>query len=158
MSEPLTWEILQQLKSRIEDVRVENGYYTDIGAAVSLEAFRAHDIGQGELVRIVSLSDDIEAQPAKTRRGTSSVRGAMTIVIEYVIPSSRADAHRQAHRGRADLLRVLRDTPETWVRGVIGFSVQRRDILEQPDGLPVVVAQITAIANIHEETPPPAAA
>lgn len=158
MSDPITWAILKQIKARIETVRVANGYYTDIGKNVSLEAFRPHDLKDGELVRVVSPSDDLsDGEPAKTRTGTRFVTGSMTVVIEYVIPATRADAHEKAHRGRADLLRVLRDTPQTWTRGCRGFAVQRRDILDQPYGLPVVVVQLTARADIHEATPPPAA-
>lgn len=158
MSDPITWQILKQIKTRIETVRVANGFYTDLGKNVSLEAFRPHDMKDGELVRVVSPTDDLsDGAQSKTRTGTRWVTGSMDVVVEYVLPATHANAHLMAHRARADLLRVLRDTPETWIRGCRRFAVQRREILDQPEGLPVVVVQISARADIHEETPPPAA-
>jgi hypothetical protein len=159
VSEPLTWTILQSLKARVETISVDAGFYTDLGANVSLEAFRAADILQGasELVRIVSMSDALtDAEPPKGRSGPRSIAGSMDGFVEYVIPAARPDAHRQAHRGRADLVRVLRDDPRLWAPGVRGFSITGRQMLEQPDGLPVVVAQISWRADIYEATPPPA--
>lgn len=159
MSEPLTWSILELIAARIATINTDNDFYTNLGATVSLEAFRASDLEKGELVRVVSPADSLsDADLPKGRSGPRSVTGSMEIVVEYVIPASRSDAHRQAHRGRADLVRVLRDDPRAWAPGVRGFRIVGRSMLEQPDGLPIVVAQLNCVADIHEFTPPPPAA
>ena len=68
--------------------------------------------------------------------------------------ASFADTHREAHRGRADLVRVLRDDPALAPAGVRALRITGRRILDQPEGLPFVVAQIELTVSITETTTP----
>jgi hypothetical protein len=162
MPEPLTWTVLQQVAARLQTIAIDDGFHTDLGENVSLEGFVAsqlENLGPEGITRVVSPTDSLnDADTPKGRSGPRSVQGEMDITVEHVIPITRADAHHQAHRARADIVRVLRDDPRLWAKGITAFAITRRQILEIPDGFPIVVVQISARARIHEDTPPPPAA
>lgn len=155
MTEPLTWRVLEYVQQLVQRIRITDGYYTDMGADVRLSAW-IPERASAPRVHIVSVSDTLNDGELRGRglRGPRDVRGEMQVVVEYVLPASMPDAQKIAHRGRADLVSVLRDDPALCPRGVTGLAITNRQILDQPDGLPVVVSQVTLSVSIYETTAP----
>jgi hypothetical protein len=151
--EPLTWRALEAIKALVQRVRAADGYYTDLGSNVSLEAPSAD--ANVERVVIVSPTDDLsDARASRGLRGPGAISGTMTVVVEYSIPATRTDAMRQAHRGRADLVRVLRDDPALLPARITSLTITGRQIL-QPEDMPCVITQITLSVGLSEPTPAP---
>lgn len=152
--EPLTWRVLDQIKTLVQRVRKASGYYTDMGADVRIAGWQV-DRATAPRAHIYSPSDTLsDGDVGKGLRGPRSIHGDMAVVVEYVLPVSFPDAHREAHRGRADLVRVLRDDPALAPTGVRSVRITRRQILDQQDGLPVVVVQIELTVSITETSTP----
>lgn len=152
--EPLTWRVLVAVQDLVKRVRKASGFYTDMGADVRLTGWQM-DRGTSPRVHICSPSDSLnDGDIGKGLRGSRTVSGDMSVIVEYVLPASFADTHREAHRGRADLVRVLRDDPALAPAGVRALRITGRRILDQPEGLPFVVAQIELTVSITETTTP----
>lgn len=151
--EPLTWRVLQALQAQVQRVRISNGYYTDLGSDVRLS--RASGPVNAARVHIVSPSDSLnDNEPGKGLRGARTVRGEMSVIVEYMVPGESTESYLNAHRGRADLIRVLRDDPALQPAGITQVRVTGRSILDPADGMPCVIAQITLTVSLVETTNP----
>lgn len=153
-AEPLTWRVLVAIQTLVQRIKKSDGYWTDMGADVRLTGWQ-YDTSSKARAHIISTQDTLnDGAVGKGLRGSRTVSGELSVTVEYVLPATFADVQREAHRGRADLVQVLRDDPALQPAGVRALTITSRQILDQPDGLPVVVAQIGLTVSITEATVP----
>lgn len=149
MSEPISYRLLEAVATALRDIRTANGYHTDLGADVRVEA---PIIVQGASVLFVTAEDFDRNTAAQTQRQrTSNVR----VVVEAIIATGRATAQRDAHRARADILRALFERRIALPSDADGSSATTltctSDVIDQRlDGANALAVQITATAHLVE--------
>ena len=146
MAEPLTWQALELIKARVETIRIENGFHTDLGLGlVTLDTGRDADGGLMTLIAATDIPID------DTGSGNRTTRGQMDVVVEFYVPFGDDDvAELIAHRARADLVRVLRAPLRGALKGIENLVVTGSRIGSPEETAGVVVAQVTARVDLTE--------
>lgn len=150
MSEPLSWQVLQALQTRLQQVRVSNGYHTDIGADVRIDDVQAEEIN-APVVTITATDFSRNAQASSQRLVSTD----MTFSVEVFVPITEG-AYLMSHRVRADVLRALRNTSGDMPKGDSGTTkvdITSDRIIPRPDGASLIAVQITAQAGLSERIP-----
>lgn len=152
VSEPLSWQALQDIGALLDAIAVDHGYHTDLGTAKRY--FDRSQQYETDEPFVVILADDI-----KTREGSSGKRqltSDMNIVVQYAIPFGVDNAELVAHRGRADIVRCLMTNLRGKSLGFTDLVVTGSSITDAPAaGSNLVIAQVEARASLSE-TPVPA--
>lgn len=153
MSEPISYRMLEALQARLQSISVANGYRTDIGQRVLIDAIYVPDDNAPAVFVI--------AQDFARKAGTSTPRqrdSDVEIIVEALMPITRDSAQREAHRVRADLLRALFDTAEDLPKDETGsahsITISSDRIVTRPEGSNHIVVQITASAGLTERITP----
>lgn len=151
--EPVSWQALQEIKSRLALILLDDGFHTDLGAGEVLtsrqQAFEAE--APFTLLRATSI-DPIDASS-----GPKTKVSRMGFTIEYVLPlTGEIDADLLSHRGRADIVRVLSDDLRTAAVRIHNLVVEGSDIEGDVDarGASVLIAQVTARVDLTETKHP----
>jgi hypothetical protein len=141
MAEPApSWTALQQIARRLEHIRLDDGYRTDMGAAVALEPAQypdEHALGL-TLTSLAIVRD--EQQPMGRYR-------VLRALVEATIPVTLADAQARAHAVAADLEEAL-EAPLP-LPGALPLRLEDIVILERPEGLPVIAVQLIVNVRYH---------
>lgn len=134
MVEPApTWRLLERIAERLSEIRRDQGYRTEIGAAVGLEPAQ-HPDEAAEGLTLASLG---------IQRDTSKPHGRYRVLqalAEATVPAALSDAHARSHAIAAD----IEDALDDWIPLPQALPVQVEDIvfLDRPEGLPVVAVQV----------------
>lgn len=147
MPEPVSWQILEYLKGRIEGITIANGFHTDLGTgSVAVDREQMPET-EGPATIILGLG--FETLPDASSRKT--LVSDMDIVIEFQLPyASTENPMRVAHRGRHDLVRVLGADLFNQPSGFRSLAVTGSSITPPEGGATTVVAQVTARAGLSE--------
>lgn len=155
VGDPITWRVLEDVRDALREIKLANGFYTEIGLApIALEAEQVPERDTEPHTVILAMSIDID----ESKSTRDILKSEMDIVIEYTLPLSSTDnAQRVAHRGRMDVLRALtrlrRDIKER-PRGLNTFQITGTAIQQPEDGAATVVAQVVARAGLTENFNP----
>lgn len=141
MAEPApSWTALQQIAHCLEGIRLQDGYRTDIGAAVALEPAQYPDEqALGLTLTSLAIARD-EQQPMGKYR-------VLRALVEATIPVTLADAQARAHAVAADLEDAL-EAPLP-LPGALPLRLEDIVILERPEGLPVIAVQLLVNVRYH---------
>lgn len=141
---PGTWALLETVRSWLSVITVDNGYRTNLGNGISLEAVATSTKND----RLVIVATEMPI----TERSSQGWNGSMDIVIQLVMPASRADAQETAHKALADIVDALPTKQKG--RGLpdqsTGVELTGRRILQKPPGTDLIIAQVTARAGLIE--------
>lgn len=140
MAESRSWAIIQALADRLADIRVADGYLTNIGTAVwTIDAQRPSEDALGLMI----YSESITGPGIDRERPGKPVRD-FSLVIEAAISTTLDDAQQRIHAVIDDVDRCLaayaRD-PRAWPAGVSAMQVGDIAILDRPEGAAVVAMQ-----------------
>lgn len=145
MSEPITWQAIQRIALQLAAILPANGYLTSIGQNVDLEPVQL-DANTGARVLVGMQRLQVSELASRLRMYEC------TAVVEALVPASQADAQQQAHRAIADVLRVFPSSPQLFALAGAELEVagDSADVLERPDGLNAVIAQVRLNLRIRE--------
>ena len=153
MAEPISWQVLEWLKARIEAIRVDDGYLTDIGAGPI--ALDRESMPEEDAATTIVLGTDFAPTEGKSTKKTHV--GGMDITIEFQVPyASTESPMKLAHRARSDLLRVLSGDLFNAPPGFRSLDITGSSITPPEGGATSVVAQVTARAGLSEPLSPAA--
>ncbi|MGO1069727.1 hypothetical protein [Lysobacter sp. CA199] len=128
-----TWALLRRIATRLTEIRIDNGYRTEVGTAVALEpAQHSDDSLVGLTLAALGIQRDTN-QPHGRHR-------VLQALAEATLPVTLADAHLRSHDIAAD----IEDALDAWIPLPNALPVQVEDIvfLDRPEGLPVVAVQV----------------
>ena len=143
--EPTTWQIVAKVAELLGAVRIANGYYTDFGVKVRTGKYTPQE---GEGAHAVVVAGDMPVTTTGNRTRSRSI----DLLIECRVPASASDADLVAHRALDDVLHVIpaRQREIEWPARSGGLEVIGARILDRPQGVAFVVAQVTARAGLVE--------
>lgn len=134
MAEPApTWRLLERIAERLAEIKIRDGYRTDIGVAIALEpAQHPDDAAEGLTLASLGIQRDAGKPHGRYR--------LLQALAEATVPVSLANAHARSHAIAADIEDALAD----WIPLPSALPVQVEDIvfLDRPEGLPVVAVQV----------------
>lgn len=142
--DPRHWIALEQLQALYAGIRTSNGYRTDIGARVLLEASQSRPENLPELLVT-------GRGPGVLGAGKAFSVDEMTVVLEGRVAADGATANRLAWRVHADLLQATpkkklgRDSPLT---ALTSLEVVDADLLPRADGQPYISVQVVLRAGL----------
>lgn len=154
MAEPATWQALQLLRTRLQDIRIATGYHTDLGAgAIHLERVQARE-GDAPFTLVVATAVD----PVPDASGTYVEVSTISWSIEYVLPldgDGDPGPDLLAHRGRADVIRALKDDLRGEAVRLSNLRIDGCEITGDTDarGASVVITQVTGRIDVTETRP-----
>jgi len=97
-------------------------------------------------------ADDIPIDDTGT--GARMTRSEMVAIVEFYVPFGGDDvAELLAHRGRADLVRALREPLRGKTPGILNLKVTGSRIGSPEETAGLVVAQVTARVDLNETSP-----
>lgn len=152
MAEPLTWLALEALKTMLASIKIVNGYHTDLGLApVYLDRSQNAD---NNTAFTAILAGEIPTNPDLSNRNI--LASNMDLTVEYCIPpAAGVSAELLAHRGRADLLRVLMSDLRGKPHGFGALTITGSRIVSAVEpGSSLVIAQVSARAALSESKTP----
>lgn len=151
MAEPLSWLALEALKTMLASIKIISGYHTDLGLApVYLD--RAQTVDANSAFTVV-IANEIATLEEKSNRNI--LASAMDLTVEYCIPVSIVNPELLAHRGRADLLRVLMSDLRGKPQGFTSLQITGSRITSAVEpGSSLVIAQVSARAALSESKTP----
>ncbi len=153
MSEPVPFQLLEAIRTQLSVIRVADGYATDIGSNILLNALQ-RDINARPSIAIGCNNGDFDLSGRQTPTGQPYSRGsrALTVVIEAAVNSSARDFQQAGHD-------MLEDFERAWAiktcgapRGVGSIRLGAWTILDRPEGLQAVVLRIEGEAIYHRTT------
>jgi len=136
---------MQRIALQLAVILPANGYLTSIGQNVDLEPVQL-DASAGARVLVGMQRLQVSELASRLRMYEC------TAVVEALVPASQADAQQQAHRAIADVLRVFPSSPQLFALAGAELEVagDSADVLERPDGLNAMVAQVRLNLRIRE--------
>jgi hypothetical protein len=142
-AEPITWLIVAAIIEALRTVRTSAGFYTDFGANVRGDRYKPNE-EEGQ--HCVVIATNLE----RTAQGNVTTKSTIDLLIECRVPAEIDDAERIAHRALADVAEILspRQRAIGWPDGASGVSITSERILERPQDMPFVVAQVSARAGL----------
>ncbi|WP_416057742.1 hypothetical protein [Stenotrophomonas maltophilia] len=153
VSEPLSWQLVEFLRGRVEMIRVSAGFRTDIGAGLIVVDDTEVDDDTESPATVISVR-----QLSRSGSGKALVSSDAAITIEFEVPraSNFANPRLLVHRARHDLIRVLTFNDKILPNGITTFELLDTQMasLEDDAGHSAVVAQITARAGLTETFEP----
>lgn len=153
MSEPVPFQLLEAIRTQLSVIRVADGYATDIGSNILLNALQ-RDINARPSIAIGTTTGLLDLSGLETATGQPYSRQArsVTLVIEAAVNSSGRDFQQAGHA-------MLEDIERAWAiktcgapRGVGSLQLGRWTILDRPEGLQAVVLRIEGEAIYHRTT------
>lgn len=153
VSEPLSWQLVEFLRSRVELIQVSAGFLTDIGAGLIIVDDSEVDEESESPATVIAVR-----QLSRSGGGSAQVTSDAAITIEFEVPraSNVANPRLLVHRARYDLIRALTFNVKVLPRGITSFELIETQMasLEDDAGHSAVVAQITARAGLTETFEP----
>ncbi|HFK2915978.1 hypothetical protein [Stenotrophomonas sp. SMYL36] len=153
LAEPLSWQLVEFLRGRVELIRESAGFRTDIGTGLIVVDDSEVDEdfeGPATLISVRQLS--------RSGGGSAQVTSDAAITIEFEVPrtSNLANPRLLVHRARHDLIRALTFNVKALPKGITSFDLLETQMasLEDDAGHSAVVAQITARAGLTETFEP----
>lgn len=144
---PTPWAILTLVAAALAQIRVANGYRTDIGASVELEAVQ-NPTAVSEGITLYSSALLRPDEPGNHNAAIST--RDFEFVIEAAVPLAAADgvvpAHARIHDIIADIEQAF-DAGVPTTDGAIPAVFQDVVFLDRPAGLAAIVAQYTMTAR-----------
>lgn len=151
MAEPGTWLALELLRDRLQQIRIEDGYHTDLGlGAMHLERNQALEADAPFTLLVATAID-----PLPDASGRTIEVSAIAWTIEYVLPLDGAGGvgpDRLAHRGRADVVRALGGDLRGEAVRLSNLRIDGCEITGDTDarGAAVVITQVTGRIDVTE--------
>lgn len=136
MADAPTTAIVEALAQALRTITVANGYRTDLGLNVLTE--RTQTGVPAAPTCTVSIINKVRSGDGKSRPDNG--RGLQGI-IEYMLPSSFANATANAYAADDDIDRLLTDV-YTQMPGALPVQYEETIFLDKPEGMPVVAAEI----------------
>ena len=142
---PKPWLLVQAVQARLQGISVANGYRTDLGAHVAVEAQQYEDTDQHLTIYTVGIS------PGKNNQRDRRVR-ELQLSLEMSVPvvigiDGVANDHATVHQAIADVEDALFDAGRITVVGALEAYVGDISVIDRPNGL----AYTAAALQLHVE-------
>ncbi|CCP15865.1 hypothetical protein predicted by Glimmer/Critica [Stenotrophomonas maltophilia RA8] len=151
--EPLSWQLVEFLRGRVQMIRASDGFLTDIGAGLIVVDDAELDEDQSGPATLISVQ-----QLSRIGGGSAQVNSDASVTIEFEVPRESGEVNPRllVHRARYDLIRVLTFNDKLLPKGITTFELLQSQMatLEDDAGHYAVVAQITARAGLTETFEP----
>ncbi len=149
MAEPASWQLVEYLRTLLQQVTVANGYQTDLGAgAIVLDDADVPDDDTAPAIVIEA------TLVTPSTAGKQQVNSDIDITIEFGIPRTGAipNPKQLVHRARHDIVRALMVDPKQLPRFIRTLEVGTAQLFSADDnaGSAFVIAQVTARAGLTE--------
>lgn len=154
MAEPASWQAMELLRSRLQQVRIADGYHTDLGAgAIHLERSQAR-----EATAPFSLVVATTIDPVPDASGNYIEVSTLNWSVEYVLPldaDGEPGPDLLAHRGRADVVRAFKGDMRGDAIRLSNLRIDGCEITGDTDarGASVVITQVTGRIDVTETRP-----
>lgn len=154
VAEPLSWQVVQWVLSRLQLCIREDGWHSDIG---SYEPISDRSQVPDSEAYLLCLAQDFSSVDGGNGRAIST--DEMTLLIEFGIPRDPAlSPELAAHRARADVRRAFRKLrpadDAAAPKGLHSLDITAASIGDAPDGANLIVAQCTARAVLGDSYTP----
>jgi hypothetical protein len=130
---PRRWSILETLQERLREIRQVNGYLTDAGEDVRLEAtqFLPEDAPRITLYSVSNIAPEDARSPSERE---------FTLILEVIVPTRLECAHRLIVEMEEDIEQAI----EAYLQqpGALPLRFRESLILERPDGIAAMAMQI----------------
>lgn len=153
MAEPLTWRIVQAVKSMLLAIDGTSGWHSDLGAH-AIHDDRAVKPDTSAPFTLV-IADEITTDESATGRSRRTLSGDIALVVEFAMPADGANPELVAHRARADIVRALSADlrgEEAGLRALVIESTRITDAVL--GGTDLVIAQVLVRASLTESQSP----
>ena len=151
MAEPASWQAMQLLREKLQQIAVADGYHTNLGAApIFLERRQAKET-DAPFTLVVATAID----PVPDASGNYIEVSSISWSIEYVLPID-ADGDpgpdQLAHRGRADVVRAIKGDLRGDTVRLGNLRIDGCEITGDTDGsgAAVVITQVTGRIDVTE--------
>ncbi len=141
MSSPLSWQLLEAVRTCLTRITPGNGYRTNAGATVELEPGQVRD-DQDEFLAVV-----LEGMSAPLNPALRAIGRAVTVAIIAKVPSDRDNAQLRLHEIIEDVERAMQDQQSRFPQGTDFPKFASVERIPQADGLKWVGAVIRYTAN-----------
>jgi hypothetical protein len=140
-TEPLSYQLLEALQAQLQTIAVDNGFRTDLGEDIRLEAYSLEELAGEISLRAYVYATELTRDAANSSNRIKKDR--VGVVIEAIVPTSASDGQRVAHRTLADLRRALDQDERQWLGEGLGrIEVATQSIELRPAGLRLIVVQL----------------
>lgn len=145
---PVTWQVLDAIRTQITTLTTGNGYRTNIGNSVSLERAQAVESDAPFAAVLMPNWDFSDVALGNNMR-------RCTVIVQITVPATYANAQQEAHKAAEDVFEVFPITERIALAS--GYECQVTpsavEILDRPDGIEATVAQVTLDATTFEPIP-----
>ena len=133
-------------------ISIANGWRTDAGTDVTLEDdYALSALAANKAVMFIGCdSVQFDGQTSKSLREVT-----MTINVELSLPIRQGNAQQTAHNGIQDIVDVFPTSSEFLPIGAGKSVIQSAQVIRRPEGLDVIVAQVTAGVGLTLQKPIP---
>lgn len=145
---PVTWQVVDAVRTQLTTLTTANGYRTNIGNSVSMERAQAVESDAPFAAVLMPNWDFSDAALANSMR-------RCTVLVQVTVPATYTSAQEEAHKAAEDVFEVFPIHERVALSGgsecqVVPSSVE---ILDRPDGIEATVAQITLVVTTFEPIP-----
>lgn len=150
MAEPASWSLLEYLRARVQLIRTEDGFHTDLGAgAIVLDDDELPDDATTPMTAIEAASADPEIT------GRRFAKSTVEVTVEFSVPRGAGAENPKllVHRARTDLIRALLVDPKTLPRGIASLEITGATLgstSDQVAGVSYAIAQVSVRAGLIE--------
>lgn len=151
-SEPLSYRLLEALQTQLQTITVANGFRTELGGDVRLEAYSLEDLGADIGLRAYVYATELK----RDSEGSSNriKKDRETVLIDAIVPTAAGTGQLVAHRTLADLRRALDQDERQWLGEGLGrLEIETQRIELRPAGLRLIVVQLGLSVLLTETVP-----
>jgi hypothetical protein len=151
-TEPLSYQLLEALQAQLQTISVANGYRSELGSDIRLEAYTLEELG-GEIgLRAYVYGTELTREATGNSKHVKKDREA--VLIDAIVPIAASTAQRDAHRAREDISDALDRPVREWLAGELGeIEIETQRIELRPGGLRLIVVQ-TVLSSVLTKTLP----
>jgi hypothetical protein len=117
-TEPLSYRLLEALQTHLQTITVANGFRTELGADIKLEAYSLEDLGADIGLRAYVYATELTRDAAGSSNRVKKDRE--TVLIDAIVPIAAGNGQLLAHRTLADLRRALDQDERQWLAEGLG--------------------------------------
>lgn len=150
MTEPLSWQFVEAVKTQLGRIQQVEGFYTNIGTDVRIEPWAIDELVGEVSQRIYVFTSSVQRDTDNSGPRTKKDRYSLT--IDVIVPTGQGDSHLNAHRALADIRRALAETDiREWApKSISSPEIESQQIDPRPEGLKFVRVQVVLTAMVTE--------
>lgn len=133
MSDPVSWQVLDAIRDRLEGIYPDAGYNTDVGDRVNIGK-RQVNPDQLDIGPVVNVYDTSDEPDESTVWGAEPVHATMTVMVDAFIRDFDMEGTKLAHLVAQDIFNAVLDSTDLTLGGLaldLGYAGRTT---EYPEG------------------------